>query len=137
MKLKLPKDDLINFEPSKADVMWLKSAQIFRRLHTDASIYCTPDISVEDFKKGFARSLRISGLKVEDIDSNVLLVDGDLFIWITRKSMPEEKIALTTYMHTRKIARLGYIIKIDSPPLWGRIQISRKHFVDGGDSPHL
>ncbi len=125
----LPKDDPINFEPGKADVLWLKSAQIFRRLHTDASIYCTPEISVEDFKKGFARSLRLSGLKVEDIDTNVLLIDDDLFIWVTRQSMPEEKVALRTYMHTKKIARLGYIIKIASTPQWGRIQISRKHFL--------
>lgn len=120
----------LTYEPAKSDMLWLETQLTFPKIYKEVFFSYTVNISIDEFSSQLCRRLRGVGLSVKAVKSNVLLINRKIYLWITNKTVQEEKPYLKEFMLEQKIARIGYILRLDEIPLWGCVQISSKHLIN-------
>jgi len=118
-----------DFEPAKADLLWLDAQMAFPAIYREAFFTSSTTIQVVDFKNKFSKRIRQAGLTVQSIQDNVVLINQKIFIWITHGPVADQRPLLKKFMQEQKIARLGYILRLDNVPEWGCVQISSKYLI--------
>ena len=120
----------ITYEPAKSDMLWLETQLTFPKIYKEVFFSYTVNILADDFSVQLSRRLRDIGLRTKVVKNHVLLINRKIYLWITNKPIQDEKTYLKEFMLEQKVARIGYILRLDEIPQWGCVQISSKHLLN-------
>ena len=126
-----------DFTPAKSDLLWLDAQMAFPAIYREAFFASSTTIQILEFKNTLTKRIRRSGLAVKSIEDHVILINEKIFVWVTRNPVADERPLLKKFMQEKKIARLGYILRLDTVPEWGCVQISSKYLVKEIANPEL
>ncbi len=105
------------------DGLLVKTKRIFPILYREAMFLSAENLSVEQFTRAYVKRLKKANLSAFQSTDNLVTLPDTLSVWVTMENIIEVRKKVTEYIWLQDQVRLIYILKIETTPVWGCVQI--------------